>query len=244
MIQITKQNFIKYLLKIFAAMILLTLLAVVLLFANGLVGNPISKMIARNKIQTYIQAVYSVDSKVDKIYYNLVTSSYEAKLQINGRNLLIRFSSNTVRDDNVSEFFQEEFNQDYPAALTSFNKDHIKFPAAVEIATGMVQDRKYDKGFEKKQKLYLLGVQNSDKTISQSESQQLPARIAVQLLEHLGDKYNFVSIQMRYTDKYGVYEILLENTTLVFDELWNHTRKLDDDNLGVEEREFIEQLNS
>lgn len=110
----------------------------------------------------------------------------------------------------------------------------------------MIAEGKYDTDFGKlpiHQKMYLLGFKNSDKTISENDSKQMAGNLAKQLLDILGDRYNFKSIQVIYIDKFGGYEIVIDNKTLTLDELLSHTKKLNNNDIGEEERTFIESLN-
>jgi hypothetical protein len=89
---------------------------------------------------------------------------------------------------------------------------------------------------------------NYDLTISENDSKKMAAAIASRLLSSLGDPYHITSIQMSYYDKFGAYEIIVDNdalnfNALNFDELLKHTRKQEMNELGEDGQAFIQNLN-
>jgi hypothetical protein len=63
--------------KIFAALIALALIAFILFFANGLVGNPVSKFMANNSAKKYVETNYhNRDFKVGSASYNFKSGGY------------------------------------------------------------------------------------------------------------------------------------------------------------------------
>ena len=119
---------------------------------------------------------------------------------------------------------------------------YLEFPRDIFIYTSVIVDDNYNSDFNKlnvQQKIYLMGIKNYDKTISDNDSKSMASKIASQLLNKLGDQYNFKSIKMSYLDRFGVYEIVINNRELTIDELSKNTKKLDNNDIGEEEKAFI-----
>jgi len=221
----------------------------IFLIVNAFAGNPVSKSIAKNKIQKYVQTVYSSDIQFEKTYYFAKEGLYISEVKIYDKINKFGFSSNMIGDSNVKNYFKELFEKDCIKACKIFTDNiYIESPERIftSISTGVVADGNYSSDFEKlniQQKLYLMGIRNSYKEISEDDSKQMAAKIAKQFIDELGSKYNFKSIQMIYIDKFGVYEIIIDNKTLTLDELLKHTKKRDANEIGEEEKDFIERLN-
>ena len=221
---------------------------VILVIINAFTGNPISKSNAKNKIESYLQSVYSKDIKVEKTYYDFYGGWYISHANINGESRYFKYSANRIWDDNVIDYFDDKLNKDYNSVCQAIKENtHLEFPYQIGVSTMVIADGKYSADFESlnvEQKIYLLGFRNHDKMLSENDSKNMASRIASQFIDILGDRYNFNSIQMNYTDKYGAYEIIIKDKTLTLDELLRHTRKLKDSELAEEDRAFIKNLNS
>ena len=231
--------------KIIVQIIFLSICVFMALVANILVGNPVSKAVAKGKIQQYINMVYPTDSKIEKTYYSFPGAGYFSEVKIGNRTLSMKYSFNQIRDENVTKYFQNKFNDDYSMACEALADEYLEFPEWIYIYTSVIADGNYSSDFDKlhvQQKIYLMGISNYDKTITESVSNQMAAKISAQFLDTLGNQYNFRSIQMFYIDKFGGYEIIIDNHALTFDELLKRTKKLDINSIGEEERAFIEGL--
>jgi hypothetical protein len=221
------------------------LIAGFLCIVNAFTGNPISRTVAKNEIQKYIHEVYSADGEVQKPRYSFPDREYFSEVNIDNQTITMRYYAHRITDENVTNYFQNKLNDDYPAACASFSHDDLEFPEP-DIYTAVIADGHYRSDFEKlnvQQKLYVLGVKNHDKTIPENESGTMPSKIASHLINELGDRYNFKSIQLIYVDKFGVYEIALDDTNLTIDELLKNTRKFDKSEIGEVENAFIEDFN-
>lgn len=235
------------------ALIIVVLIIVVILIVgfifiiNVFTGNPVSKSIAKNKVQRYIHDVYATDSKVAKVYYSAKDGYYIVEAKIGNEIINFKYSSDLITDEKVGEHYQKLFDNAYVLACQTLMEDsHLEFPTSQYIHTYVVADDNYDSDFEKlnvQQKIYLMGIKNYDKIISENDSKNMASKIANQLMNKLGDQYNFKSIQMSYIDKFGVYEINITNKELTINELTKNTKKLDDSEIGEEEKVFIERFN-
>jgi hypothetical protein len=213
---------------------------------NVFTGNPVSKSIAKNKAQQYIHDVYTSDNKIDKIYYSAKDGYYIAHAKIGNVESIFKYSSNQITDENVTDYFQNLFNQDYNTICKSFNNANLEFPTWIYVHTSVVANGNYSTDFKKltvDQKIYLMGIRNSDKSISENDSKHMAAKITKEFLDKLDDKYNFRSTQMTYLDKFGLYEINIKNKDLTIDELLKNTKKIDSKEIGEEEKAFIENFN-
>ncbi len=219
----------------------------VFLVITFFVGNPISSIAAKNRVQRYIQDVYSPDGIVEKSYYSAKNGYYVVQTKIDNEKINFKYSSNFITDEKVEAYYQKRFDNDYIVACQALMENtHLEFPANIFVLTSVITDDDYNSNIEKlhvQQKMYLMGIRNYDKVISENDSNNMASKIASQLLDKLGDQYNFKSIQMNYVDKFGAYEIVINNKALTLDQLSKHTIKLDVDNIGEEEKVFIEKLN-
>lgn len=110
------------------------LIGFIMLIANAFWGNPISKTIAKSKIEKYVHQVYSLDSKIEKVSYDFYNQFYVSKVRINNQNLDIKSRSNLIYDKNVYDYFQKKFDKDYSAACLALNNNNsIEFPQGVDI---------------------------------------------------------------------------------------------------------------
>jgi hypothetical protein len=221
------------------------LIAGCIFIVNAFTGNPISQTIAKHKIQKYIHEVYSADGEVGRPRSSFPDRGYFSEVKVDNQTITMKYYAHRITDENVTNYFQNKLNDDYPAARESFSHDDLAFPEP-DIYTAVIADGHYHSDFEKlnvRQKLYVLGVENHDKKIPENDSGTMPSKIASHLINELGDRYNFTSIQLIYTDKFGVYEIAIDDTNLTIDELLKNTRKFDDSEIGEVESAFIESLN-
>ncbi len=233
------------LVKIILIVVIVLFVGVVFMFINAFTGNPFSKSIAKNKVQKYIHDVYSADSFVEKTSWSAKNGYYIVHAKIGNAESIFKYSSNQIIDENVTEYFQDLFNRDYNTICKSFNNVNLEFPEGIHVYTSVVTNDNYSTDFEKltiEQKIYLSGIRNSDKSISENDSKHMAAQIAKEFLDKLDDKHNFRAIQMTYLDKFGLYEINIKNKNLTIDELLKNTKKIDSKEMGEEEKAFIESL--
>jgi len=239
------KKLLKRLLKSIPFVIIIVFVGIVLAFINELTGNPISKSIAKNKLQQYVKQVYSPDFTIDRLGYVLTSSSYEAEFYVNNESLILRYDSNSISDENVNEYFQEKSVPDYNAAIASINDDNNNLEMDSKIYTHIVANGRYSNVLDElpiRQWIYF-SVKNFDKTISEKDSKQMPGRLAKQFIDSFGEGYNFRSIKMFYIDKFGVYDIIVNNKTLTQNTLLRHTHRRDDKDIGEEEKALINGLN-
>jgi hypothetical protein len=239
----------KVLFTIIMIAVVILIMGLILVIINAFTGNPFSKSIAKDKVQRYIHDVYSPESIVEKSYYSAKDGYYIVEAKIKNEKTNFKYSSNLIIDEKVAEHYQKRFNNDYIKAcqdLMDNDNTYLEFPRDIFIYTSVIVDDNYNSDFNKlnvQQKIYLMGIKNYDKTISDNDSKSMASKIASQLLNKLGDQYNFKSIQMSYLDRFGVYEIVINNRELTIDELSKNTKKLDNNDIGEEEKAFIERFN-
>lgn len=101
--------------KIIAGIIAFILMGLILWFANGFVGNPISKFLANRSAKRYIEETYpEMDLKINKATYNFKTGGYNVFVELPG-SLDIHFSLNIspsgkVKWDGYEDYVIGKFN--------------------------------------------------------------------------------------------------------------------------------------
>lgn len=232
--------------RIIAAIVAFVIIGGILFVANAFVGNPINSTIAKNKVQKYVQVVYSNNNKIDNITYDWYNRYYLSTIIINNKETKFKFRSNLITDENVTNFYQQRFDNDYSIACNSFaDSSYLQFPVKINISTVVEATGHYNTNFDKlpvQQKIWLMEIKNTDKNIKEDVSKKMAGNIAKKLIDELGNKYNFTSIQAMYFDKFGGYEIMISNTNnITIDKLYNNTIKMN--SVGEEEKAFIDGLN-
>ena len=139
-----------------------------------------------------------------------------------------RLQKNSIYDEALSSQINRQADADYERIHQNV-PPNLQLPKGITVWTE-VSSRNYAL---KAQRLYLLGVFN-DEALSESESLKAPARIAMNIIERLGDSYHFTGIQLSCGDKNGMYEIIIPADTfdaLTKEKLLKHTTKIESDKL-------------
>ena len=139
-----------------------------------------------------------------------------------------RLQKNSIYDETLSSQINRQADADYER-IHQNAPPNLQLPKDITVWTE-VSSRNYAL---KAQRLYLLGVFN-DEALSETESLKAPARIAMNIIERLGDSYHFTGIQLSYGDKNGMYEIIIPADTfdaLTKEKLLKHTTKIESDKL-------------
>ena len=184
-----------------------------------IVGN----IIAERKLSEYSRIVKGSDSKVDTKY-----DWYNNKYESINRNLSYRLQKNSIYREAVSNKIQSDANQQYTKIKGGFS-ENLTFPSRISIWTEINAD---DYSI-KSQTLYLLGIYNTE-NISEEESEKMPASIANEVINLMGEDYNFTNIQLIYFDKNGGYTIESFNNTfnkLEERDMLKKTRKIEEKEL-------------
>lgn len=212
--------------------IILLFTILILLYLYGYI--PIfGKIIAEVKLRNYLITEKKIEDKeyIDKIKarFDWLNSGYDFYVK-NG--VVIRYNYdlrlNMIYDEEVSTMLSKLADEDYKEVIKKFPKN-LEFISGIWIRTNISADN-YSM---KVQKLNLLGVYNTDK-LSEEESLKMPAKITQEIIELMGEKYNFTGIHMRYQDINGVYEIsirLSKFKKLEYQDLLDNTKKTDFPNL-------------
>ena len=150
----------KKILKITALVVALILTAGLVFFANALVGNPVSKYLARSSAEKHISENYAdTDYVVDRISYDFKSSCYHAFIESpsspdSAFSLTIGFSGK-IAWDNYSERVTgrfntvERINKEYRAAVDKV-VESTAFPYKTDIAFGdilFVEDANIDQPY-------------------------------------------------------------------------------------------------
>jgi len=238
----------KKIIKTVLLIIAVVFIGFVLFVVNSFTGNPISKAIAKNKLQQYVKQVYSSDFSLNKLEHNMMDNYYWAEFSVDNQSLELNYSSNSISDKNVSFYFQEKFNLEYASVLSSIDVDNnLKSPSSALIFTSIVASGNYSNNFEDLpvlQSIYLGLFENLDKAIEESDSKQMPSKLTKQIIDQLDESYDFTGIHMAYIDKFGLYEIEVYSKAFTEDTLLKYTQRKDYNDIGEEDRAFIDKLNS
>lgn len=136
--------------KILAGITAFLLMGAILYFTNGLVGNPISKSIANNKVKEYVAREYSdMDLDVEDVYYSFKDGRYHAEVKSPS-------SKDTHFEISISSFGKIEFDSYENDVLKKYNTytrindtygkkvmrlfESKDFPYKSEIAFGEIKD--------------------------------------------------------------------------------------------------------
>ena len=101
--------------KIIAGVIAFMLIGLILWFANGFVGNPISKFLANKSVESYIEETYpEMDLKINKATYDFKTGGYNVFVEL-PESIDIHFSLNIsptghIKWDGYESYVLGKFN--------------------------------------------------------------------------------------------------------------------------------------
>lgn len=200
---------------------------------------PVRTALANRYLEAYAAAKYPSAQLSRKAAYNLVNSSYDTEISIDGASyrLSYDFSSRSIYDLYQNEKLSSQVKADFQKILPSF-PGHLSFLGGIGLFAG-VNPQNYARY---KQRLYLTGVYNSE-SITEEESLQMPAQITLQVMEQLGERYNITAVQIIYYDQNGGYtaEIGIKDTyaPVTYEQLIGHTRKLGSKELGEHYKNWL-----
>ena len=203
-------------------------LAIAILFLSKILGYLpfIGKTKAKNKLTAYVQAQEYKGNRLD-VQYDWYNSRYTSRL--NDDTLLsYRLQNNTIHDESTNGLLNEELKEAYGDIIKQFPRNLI-FPKSVFLWSTVNADNYVIKA----ERLYLLGILNIA-DLPSSESHKMPANIAIDFIERMGDKYNITGIQLIYEDKNGMYDIEIRSDTfrpLEYDQLLAATKKRSEEEL-------------
>lgn len=162
--------------------------------------------IAERKLSEYAKEVLKLNEKIE-CQYDWYNNRYFATNEL-GFILDYRRQNNTILDESFSQKESEKANYNYNALIGRM-PDNLTLPPNIMVWTEISADN-YNL---KAQRLYLLGIFNTE-DISEQDSFQKPADIAMDIILQLGESYNFTGIQAIYFDKNGMFEIVIPARSL------------------------------
>lgn len=195
----------------------------------------IGNIIAEKKLNEYSNTLEGNASRIDT-KYNWYNNIYQS---INDNNSILSYSlqSNIIFDETVSSKVELVARKQYNTIKKEFSQN-LSFPSGIGVWTELDGD---DYSI-KCQRLYLTGVFNVE-SISEEESQKMPATIAQEFINLMGENYNFTGIQFIYYDKNGAYTIEIPADTfnkLEYQGMLDKTRKMQEKELGEDYFEWLE----
>ncbi|MDF2946556.1 MAG: hypothetical protein K0S51_1235 [Bacillales bacterium] len=202
---------------------------------------PFGSIIAKEKIENYLEQVYGGSGGKITPMYDVLNSNYDVHVSSLDRKIRIDLHHNKIDDESVMEDFEKEFQHDF-RNLQQSQVGNIELKHAY-LYTSIVANGRYSKDIYKlktSQKLYL-SVMNRNK-IPENESKKNAAKITKDVIDKLGNKYNINSLQVIYTDKNGLFEIIIrDEKTITERKLLRHTSKMD--RIGSEDENLLRELN-
>lgn len=210
-------------------------------------GIPFGGIIAEHQVERYVTAVYGETQINAKAYYNFKSNSYTLEIAGTDGHLTETYRydpyRNLIFDEALNETIGTRFDSDYLKAVAQFDEP-LEFPKAI-IYTSVRGTGNYTADTDKLpvvQKLYVLGIVNSNVDIATEESVEKPAEITRTIIDSLGEGYNITSVQVIYTDINGVYEITSDSSTAekLLDSLKSKTHSIE--RIGEEEAKIIQAL--
>ena len=139
----------KRILKITAFCLAIVLIIGICSFANGLVGNPISKMMARRTAENYLEAKYAdIDYEIETVAYNFKDGGYYAhivspssidshftlRISMKGKLTYDDYSSRVENHGNVANRLYFEYREMVDSVLKSY-----AFPYDISMGYGSLE---------------------------------------------------------------------------------------------------------
>lgn len=198
--------------------------AVILLVFLYLVGSVYlwGVYVAEKELSKYATEVLGLQEEII-CKYDWYNDRYIATNLLNFT-LDYRRDTHTIHDESFSLSESSKVNNDYIALIQNM-PDYLTFPPNITIWTEINADDYTIKS----QRLYLLGVFNTE-NLSEAESLERPANIAMKVIEQLGENYNYTGIQVVYYDKNGCFEISFPADSFVpitVEKLLKHTKQVE-----------------
>lgn len=156
--------------KILAALAALFLIIIVILFANSVIGNPISKSLAKKDIKKYLAATYAnTDYKLQRVSFNfkfheyngyiISPSSEDSNFSItwrDGKILYDSFDFNVTERQNTLHRYETEAREQIDTLLSSIPEANISDVHVIfckdyyesDLSSSLVLDSPYDKSLE------------------------------------------------------------------------------------------------
>ncbi|MGE4354126.1 MAG: hypothetical protein AB7D36_08590 [Oscillospiraceae bacterium] len=198
----------------------IAILAVLVLYQIGSIYIW-GKHIAERELSHYAKEVLNLQDKII-CEYDWYNDRYLASNNL-GFVLDYRRQRNTLHDEDLNQKENEQAREDYTTIIGNM-PDNLIFPKNIDIWTEISAENYKIKS----QRLYLLGVYNTE-NLTEQDSFLMPAKITMDVIEQLGENYNFTGIQTIYFDENGMYEIAFPADSfekLTQEKLSNHTKQI------------------
>lgn len=195
-----------------------------------IIGNIIAEIKLNEYSNTLEENIQKIDTKYD--WYNNEYLSISDNRYI----LSYKLQNNTIYDETVANQVNLAAKKQYSTIKKEFSQN-LSFPSGIWVWTEF-DANEYS---IKCQRLYLTGIYNIE-SISEEESEKMPATIAKEFINLMGENYNFTGIQLIYLDKNGGYTIEISADTfnkLEYQDMLNKTRKMEEKELGEEYFEWL-----
>ncbi len=211
-------------LRILSASMAVVMIGGVLSFANSVAGNPISKAIARSRLNQYLNEVYPEAVIQNDVFYNFIAADYELEFYLDGKQRYISYSHHQIRDVYVAESFEQKFAKDFALIKKSIETDTIDISAFIATSVDIYGEYKTDMEKSTNNILYL-SIKCTDSDISEEESKKTAAKVTMQVLDALKDSYNISTVDVVYSDNFDTYTIT-SGEAFTVESLLSNTQKM------------------
>lgn len=208
------------------AKILIVLLSAILLFTLYFIGSIYiwGASVAKRELTKYATEILGLQETIE-CKYDWYNDRYVATHALD---FTLDYCRNhgTIHNESFSQQENERLQGDYNK-LVGTMPESITLPDYVSVWTE-ISSKNYEM---KAQRLYLLGIYNTE-NLSEEDSLKMPASIAMDVIEQLGDHYNFTGIQVVYCDKNGMFEIAFPADSfapITVDKLFSYTEPIPSD---------------
>lgn len=198
----------------------------------------LGKIIAGNKLAAYANTQMQRTDPV-KAQFDWYNGRYVCSFNDDSV-LSYRLQNNTIHDEAANIRLNAKVREIYKGIMSQF-PDNLTFPEHIMVWSTVNADDYAIKA----ERLYLLGVYNTD-NLSDSESHDMPAKIAIDSITLMGDNFNITGIQLIYADRNGMYDIEIRADSfqpLTQQQLLAATQKRPDKELPYSYREWLQDNN-
>lgn len=215
---------------------IIILICIGVLFFKGGYLPVAGNMIAEKKLTDYSDKQIQSGSEIET-EYDWYNGRYRSIGE--GKALSYRLNTNMIYDERLIEQIDSMARSQYESVKEALPQT-FEFDSGVYVWTG-INAGDYS---VKSQRVYLTGIYNSAH-ITEEESRKMPADIARQVIDLMGETYNFTGIQLIYHDRNGGYTIEIPSDSfepLRYEDMLEKTRKLKQEELGEMYTHWLDQL--
>lgn len=194
------------------------------------------KIIAENKLNAYAKAQMQNETDIE-VYYDWYNGRYVGNADFE-QVLAYRLQNNSIYDGIKADQVNNELITSYKDIISKFLNNLI-FPQHIMVWSTINAD---DYNL-KAERLYILELYNND-DLAETESEKMPAEIAADFIEYMGENYNITGIQFIYADINGMYDIEIRADSykpLEYEQLLKATKKRTDKELPLSYYKWLEE---